>query len=57
MKINFIKTIEEKGIEALSLVIAVAIWQLVADRIVQNKLLLPSFYDVVNSFTVMVKMD
>ena len=55
MKINFIKTIEEKGIEALSLVIAVAIWQLVADRIVQNKLLLPSFYDVVNSFTVIVK--
>ena len=57
MKINFIKTIEEKGIEALSLVIAVAIWQLVADRIVKNKMLLPSFYYVVNSFTVIVKMD
>ena len=55
MKINFIKTIEEKGIEALSLIFVVAIWQLVADRIVQNKLLLPSFYDVVLSFSVIVK--
>lgn len=55
MKINFIKTIEEKGVEALSLLFAVAIWQLIADRIVQNKLLLPSFYDVLVSFTVIVK--
>jgi NitT/TauT family transport system permease protein len=55
MKINFIKTIEEKGVEALSLIVAIAIWQLVANRIVQNKLLLPSFYDVVISFSVIVK--
>jgi NitT/TauT family transport system permease protein len=55
MKINFIKTIEEKGVEASSLIFAVAIWQIVADRVVQNKLLLPSFYDVVISFSVIVK--
>jgi NitT/TauT family transport system permease protein len=55
MKISFIKTIEEKGIEALSLLFAVAIWQLIADRIVQNKFLLPSFYDVLVSFSVIVK--
>ena len=55
MKINFIKTIEEKGIEALSLIIAIAIWQLVADKIVQNKFLLPSFYDVIISFSAIVK--
>lgn len=55
MKNKFIKTIEEKGIEAFSLIIAIAIWQLVADRIVQNKFLLPSFYDVVISFFAIVK--
>ncbi len=36
MKISFIKTIEEKGIEALSLIVAIAIWQLVADIVVQE---------------------
>ncbi len=55
MKISFIKTIEEKGIEALSLIVAIAIWQLVADRVVQDKFLLPSFYDVITSFFVIVK--
>ncbi len=55
MKNRFIKTIEENGIEALSLIVAIAIWQLVADRIVQNRFLLPSFYDVVNSFITIVK--
>lgn len=51
MKINFIKTIEVKGVEILSLMFAIAIWQLVADRVVQNRFLLPSFYDVVVSFS------
>ena len=55
MKNRFIKTIKENSIEALSLIIAVTIWQLVADRIVQNKFLLPSFYDVVKSFTTIVE--
>ncbi|RXA21180.1 ABC transporter permease [Methanosarcina sp. MSH10X1] len=55
MKNRFIKTIEENSIEAVSLIVAVAIWQLIADRIVQNKFLLPSFYDVVNSFTTIVE--
>ena len=50
MKKSFIKTIEENGIEALSLIIVIAIWQVVADKIVQNKLLLPSFYDVIVTF-------
>lgn len=55
MKINFIKTIEEKSVEALSLMFAIAIWQLIADRVVQNRFLLPSFYDVIVSFTVIIK--
>ena len=55
MKISFIKTIEEKGIEALSLIVVIAIWQLVADRVVQNKFLLPSFYDVITSFVTIIK--
>ncbi|TFH04138.1 MAG: ABC transporter permease, partial [Methanosarcina sp.] len=55
MKINFRKTVEEKGIETLSFVFVITIWQFVADMIVQNKLLLPSFYDVVLAFSVIVK--
>ena len=55
MKINLIKTIQDKGIEVLSLIVAIAIWQLTADFIVQNKFKLPSFYDVINSFFVIVK--
>ena len=55
MKMGFIKTIEEKGIEALSLVAVIIIWQIVADRVVQDKFLLPSFYDVMASFFVIVK--
>jgi NitT/TauT family transport system permease protein len=55
MNMNFIKTIEEKGIEALSLIFVIAIWQFTADRIVQNKLLLPSFYDVIIAFFAVVK--
>ncbi len=55
MKSNFIKTIEENGIEALSLIVAIAIWQFVANRIVQNKFLLPSFYDVTASFLAIIE--
>jgi len=55
MKMNFVKTIEEKGIEALSLITAIIMWQLVADKIVHNKFLLPSFYDVIISFSAIVK--
>ncbi|MDD3246701.1 MAG: ABC transporter permease [Methanosarcina sp.] len=55
MKINFRKTVEEKGIETLSFVFVITLWQLLANRVVQNKLLLPSFYDVVLAFSVIVK--
>jgi NitT/TauT family transport system permease protein len=55
MKMGFIKTIEEKSIEALSLVAVIIIWQIVADRVVQDEFLLPSFYDVMASFFVIVK--
>lgn len=55
MKINFIKTIEKKGVELLSLIFAVIIWQVVADRIVQDRLLLPSFSDVVISFSAIIE--
>ena len=55
MKISFIKKIKENSIEILSLIIAVTIWQVVADRIVQKKFFLPSFFDVVTSFFVVVK--
>ncbi len=55
MKSSFIKIIKENSIEALSLIIVVLIWQLVADRIVQNNFLLPSFYDVITSFFALVK--
>ncbi|HPS88773.1 MAG TPA: ABC transporter permease, partial [Methanosarcina vacuolata] len=55
MNVNFIKTVKEKGVEALSLIVAIAIWQLAADVIVQNKFKLPSFYDVIISFSAIVK--
>ena len=55
MKISFIKTIRGKGIEVFSLIVAITIWQLVADKIVHKKFLLPSFYDVVTSFIIIVK--
>ncbi len=55
MKISFIKIIKENSIEALSLIIVIMIWQLVADGIVQNNFLLPSFYDVITSFFALVK--
>jgi NitT/TauT family transport system permease protein len=55
MKINFIKTIKENGIEVLSLIVAIGIWQLAADLIVRNKFKLPSFYDVIVSFSEIIK--
>jgi NitT/TauT family transport system permease protein len=50
MKINFVKTIKENLIEVFSLIIAITIWQLLADRIVRNDFFLPSFYSVLISF-------
>jgi NitT/TauT family transport system permease protein len=55
MKDNFIKTIEEKGIGTLSLITAIIIWQFIADMIIQDKFKLPSFYDVIIAFSVVVK--
>ncbi len=55
MNFSFVKTAEKKGIEALSITFAIVIWQFTAERIVQNKLLLPSFYDVVLSFFAIIK--
>jgi len=55
MKINFRRAIEEKGIEVLSLIVVIAIWQFTADKIVQKKFILPSFYDVLISFSAIVK--
>jgi len=55
MKINLRKTFEEKGIELLSLLVVIMIWQFAADVIVQNKLKLPSFYNVMLSFSTVVK--
>lgn len=55
MNFSFGKTAEKKGIEALSIAFAIVIWQFTAERIVQNKLLLPSFYDVVLSFFAIIK--
>ncbi|MGB9928975.1 MAG: ABC transporter permease [Methanosarcina sp.] len=54
MKINLIKTIQDKGIEVLSLIAAIVIWQLTADFIVQNPFKLPSFYDVITSFSTII---
>ncbi|RPJ71146.1 MAG: ABC transporter permease [Alphaproteobacteria bacterium] len=50
MKNIFTRPAEEKVIEALYLIIAIIIWQLVADRVVQNKFILPSFSDVIIAF-------
>jgi NitT/TauT family transport system permease protein len=55
MKINFINTIKENSIEILSLIIAITIWQLVADIIVHNEFILPSFYNVLTAFLIIIK--
>ncbi|MBP2030199.1 NitT/TauT family transport system permease protein [Methanohalophilus levihalophilus] len=41
---------EGKGIEIISLFVAIAIWQLIADFVIQRKLILPSFTDVFIAF-------
>lgn len=50
MNFEFIKTLRQKSVEVLSVLSVVVLWQLTADLIVQNKLKLPSFYDVALSF-------
>ncbi|MDR7666288.1 ABC transporter permease [Methanosarcina sp. Z-7115] len=55
MKNSFIKTIEENGIGALSLIAAIIIWQFTADVIIQDKFTLPSFYHVIIAFFAIVK--
>lgn len=55
MQFKFIKTAEKNGVEVLSIIFAVALWQFVAEWIVKNKLLLPSFYDVILSFFAIIK--
>ncbi|MDF1534479.1 MAG: ABC transporter permease [Methanosarcinaceae archaeon] len=47
---NIKEAIHKRGLEALSLLTVVVLWQLVADLLVKNKLFLPSFVDVVLSF-------
>ena len=50
MKTIFSRPGEEKVLEALYLITAIIIWQLVADRVIQNKFFLPSFSDVIIAF-------
>ncbi|MBW6471118.1 MAG: ABC transporter permease [Methanosarcinaceae archaeon] len=52
---NIKETIHKRGLEALSLLSVVVLWQLVADLLVKNKLFLPSFVDVVLSFFKVIK--
>lgn len=40
----------ERGIELLSVTVAIIIWQLIADLVVNNKFILPSFTDVLFAF-------
>ncbi|MCD4808031.1 MAG: ABC transporter permease [Methanococcoides sp.] len=40
----------ERGIEILSVTVAIIIWQLIADLVVNNKFILPSFTDVLFAF-------
>ncbi|MGP8323947.1 MAG: ABC transporter permease [Methanosarcinaceae archaeon] len=42
--------VRKRGVEALSLLTLVVLWQLVADLLVNNKLFLPSIIDIVLSF-------
>lgn len=50
MKKQLTETVNKKGLEIISLLVAIALWQFASDFIVQNKLFLPSFSDVVVSF-------
>jgi len=49
------KTVRQRGLEVLSLLATVAIWQFAADVVVKNKLFLPSFSDVLLSFFSIIK--
>jgi NitT/TauT family transport system permease protein len=55
MTLRLIKTIREKGIEVISLVCVIVLWQFTAEWIVKNKLYLPSFYDVVLSLLAIIE--
>ncbi|MDA0524075.1 ABC transporter permease [Methanococcoides alaskense] len=44
------KGLRERGIEILSVTVAIIIWQLIADLVVNNKFILPSFTDVLFAF-------
>ncbi|MCQ6962702.1 ABC transporter permease [Methanolobus chelungpuianus] len=46
--------LKNKGVEILSVISAVIIWQLVADYIVRNRFFLPSFTDVAEAFLITV---
>ena len=50
MNINLVEAIRKNGLEILSISAVIVIWQLFADLVVNNKLLLPSFTDVLFSF-------
>ncbi|MBN2487876.1 MAG: ABC transporter permease [Methanosarcinaceae archaeon] len=50
MKKKLIEALEQKGLEAISIIAALTLWQLASDLIVKNKLLLPSFTDALASF-------
>ncbi|MDD2439212.1 MAG: ABC transporter permease [Methanosarcinaceae archaeon] len=50
MNFKFIKTLRQKSVEVVSVLSVIVLWQFTADWIVQNKLKLPSFYDVLVSF-------
>ncbi|AEH60154.1 binding-protein-dependent transport systems inner membrane component [Methanosalsum zhilinae DSM 4017] len=47
---NIVSFIRNRNIEIASLIGAIVLWQFIADVIVQRKLFLPSFTDVVSSF-------
>lgn len=46
--------LKDNGVEILSVISAVIIWQLVADYIVRNRFFLPSFTDVAEAFLITV---
>ena len=55
MKINIKDAIHNRELEVISLLTVIVMWQLVADLLVNNKLFLPSFVDVVLSFLKVIK--
>ena len=55
MNIKNKEALRNRGFEAISLLTAIVMWQLVADLLVKNKFFLPSFVDVVLSFLKVIK--